>query len=84
MDRRRDRRTVPNPIDRIIRLGRVGFPRADCRTRQVRMLGVNATVENCDRDATPATIGEGRIAQPIPHDQWTICSRVAKSSANDE
>jgi hypothetical protein len=30
---------------------------------------VDAAVENRDRDATSATIGEGRIAQPIPHDQ---------------
>jgi hypothetical protein len=30
---------------------------------------VDPAIENSDRDSAPASIGKGRIAQPIPHDQ---------------
>jgi hypothetical protein len=62
-----DRGPMPDPVDRVIALTRERFAWQDYRAREMRMIGVDAAVEDRDRDTASGPIGKRWIAQSIPH-----------------
>jgi hypothetical protein len=69
VDRRRDRGSVSDPVDRVVAFVRERLAGQNGSAIEMRMLGVDPAVEHRDRDAAPGSAGERRIAQSVPHDQ---------------